>query len=167
MAFGLIRCGDFHILKVIPYSIAQVAGAAIGAFINLTIFETVIKDYELAHSIVRGTPDSIKSANTFGDYYMLSPYAPTRNMAIFIEAFGTAFLVFCIFAVTHPRNRKISPTAVPFVIGSAIAVMVSTLGPLTGSGINPGKHLCAKGFNHHVYKKKLIVLLFFFLLLRN
>ena len=89
--------------------------------------------------IVRGTQDSIKSATTFGDYYILSPYVSSWNQAVFIEAFGTAFLVFCIFAVTHSKNKVVPTSAVPFLVGSAIAVMVATLGPLTGSGINPGK----------------------------
>ncbi len=127
LSFGLIRCADFNILKVIPYWIAQFLGAAIAGFINLTIFETSIKKYEAKNMIVRGTNDSIQSASTFGDYYELSPYVSSWNQAVFIEAFGTAFLVFCIFAVTHPKNKTVASTAVPFVVGSAIAVMVATL----------------------------------------
>ncbi len=72
---------------------------------------------------------------------MLSPYVSSWNNAVFIEAFGTAFLVFCIFAITHPKNNALSPTIVPFLVGTAIAVMIATLGPLTGAGINPARDL--------------------------
>ena len=138
MAFGLIRCADFNITKVIPYWIAQVFGAFIAGFINLTIFETAISKYEVVQGLVRGTERSIDSASTFGCYYMLSPYISTWHDAVFVEGFGTAFLVFCIFAITNPKNKTVSPSAVPFLVGAAIAVMIVTLGPLTGAGINPG-----------------------------
>lgn len=141
LAFGLVRCADFNITKVIPYWIAQLAGGIIAGFINLTIFQTSIVKYESANNILRGTESGIKSASAFGDYYMLSEYVPTWNSAVFIEAFGTAFLVFCIFAITHPKNKTISDTAVPFAVGAAIAVMIATLGPLTGSAINPARDL--------------------------
>lgn len=143
LAFGLVRGSEFNITKVIPYWIAQLTGATIAGFINLTIFETSIQSYEAANNILRGENNSIDSASTFGDYYMLSSpqYVPSWSNAVFIEGFGTAFLVFVIFAVTHPKNGSISSSAVPFVIGSAIAVMVATLGPLTGSGINPARDL--------------------------
>mmetsp|Transcript_733 Transcript_733/g.857 ORF Transcript_733/g.857 Transcript_733/m.857 type:complete len:292 (+) Transcript_733:207-1082(+) len=141
LSFGLIRCDSFSIVKVIPYWIAQLVGAAIAGFINLTIFETSIMKYELTNDIVRGAESSLKSASTFGDYYMLSPYVPSWNYALFIEAFGTAFLVFVIFAVTHPKNDAIASTTVPFVIGAALAVLIGTLGPLTGASLNPARDL--------------------------
>ncbi len=102
--------------------------------------------------ITRGeSQSSIQSINgAFANYYTLSPYVSSWNQAVFVEAFGTAFLVFCIFAVTHRKNyNKVGSNAaitgmsmmnvVPIVVGSAIAVMVVILGPLTGAGINPGE----------------------------
>ena len=138
LAFGLVRCADFNITKVIPYWIAQLIGGTIAGFINLTIFETSITKYEAKYSIIRGTTESLSSASCFGDYYMLSPYVSSWSNAVFIEAFGTAFLVFCIFAITHKKNDAVPSSAVPLMVGSAIAVMIATLGPLTGAGINPG-----------------------------
>lgn len=139
LAFGLFRCADFNIAKVVPYWIAQVFGAFLAGFINLTIFETAISKYEMEQGLVRGTERSIESASTFGDYYMLSPYISSWHSAVFIEGFGTAFLVFCIFAITNTKNKNISPATVPFLVGAAIATMIVTLGPLTGAGINPAR----------------------------
>jgi glycerol uptake facilitator protein len=60
--------------------------------------------------------------------------------AIFIEAFGTAFLTFVIFAVTNPKNNVPASAMAPLV-GTAIGMMVALLGFLTGAGINPARDL--------------------------
>ena len=115
-------------------------GATMAGFINLTIYETAIQTYEANNGIVRGTDASIKSASTFGDYYMLSPYVTSWNNALFIEGFGTAFLVFCVLALTHKKNKIMNSTKaiVPFLIGAVYAVLFVMLRPLTGAAINPG-----------------------------
>jgi glycerol uptake facilitator-like aquaporin len=48
-----------------------------------------------------------------------------------IEAFGTAFLCFIIFAATNPK-ASVPAAAVPVFVGVAIGLMVTLLGPLTG-----------------------------------
>jgi glycerol uptake facilitator-like aquaporin len=51
--------------------------------------------------------------------------------ACFIEAFGTAFIVFIIFMVTSPQYT-IPGAAVPPIVAIAVGAMVAILGPLTG-----------------------------------
>jgi len=149
IAVGLVRCDQFNILKVIPYWIAQISGAAIGAFINLTIFESSILHFEAKHNIVRGTDSSLASCNkTFGNYYMLSSNNSSWSNAVFVEAFGTAFLVLVYFAVTNEKNflnknkRNVGGGLfVPFVIGLAYSILIVMLGSFTGPGINPARDI--------------------------
>jgi len=65
----------------------------------------------------------------------LSPNVSGWGHAFFIEAFGTAFLTFCIFAVTNPKNNVPSGAIAP-IVGIAIGSMIVMLGNLTGYVLN-------------------------------
>lgn len=60
--------------------------------------------------------------------------------AIFIEAFGTAFVVFIIFSVTSPFYPIPGP-AVPPVVALSLGAMLYLLGPLTGHHMNPASDI--------------------------
>ena len=65
LAFALVRRDDFSLGQVIPYWVAQLIGAMIGAFINNILFTTAISNYE---EELKG--DSLlESATPFGDYW--------------------------------------------------------------------------------------------------
>jgi glycerol uptake facilitator protein len=51
--------------------------------------------------------------------------------AFFVEAWGTAVLVFVMFTVTHLKS-PVPGVAIPPIIGGTFWLLVSTLGPLTG-----------------------------------
>lgn len=65
----------------------------------------------------------------------------TNNIhAGFIEAFGTGVLCFTLFVLTH-RKIPISGTIVPVLMGLVYAMLVYTLGPLTGGAFNPAREI--------------------------
>lgn len=138
LSFALVRPDKFEAIKVIPYWVAQLLGGFLAGLINLCIFGTAIAKYETTNNIVRGTAGGISSAVAFGDYWMLSDYVTSLLQAVFIEAFGTGFLVFVIFAVTNDKNN-VPSSAVPLIVGTAIGAMIATLGATTGAGINPAR----------------------------
>jgi len=73
IAFALLRphtSGPFNRSKVLPYIGSQVTGAFLAAGVNYLLYKEKIGDFEAAHDIVRGTPESIASAKTFGEYYL-------------------------------------------------------------------------------------------------
>jgi glycerol uptake facilitator protein len=139
LSFALIRPDAFPMSKLIPYWLAQLAGAILAGLINLAIFHQAIVTYEMDNEILRGSPLGIKSAVAFGDYYSLSPAVGGWAQALFIEAFGTAFLTFIIFSATHPSNATVASSAVPLIVGTAIGAMIALLGATTGAGINPAR----------------------------
>jgi glycerol uptake facilitator-like aquaporin len=67
----------------------------------------------------------------FSNTRSLSGVVADAYHACFIEAFGTAFIVFIIFFVTSPLYT-IPGAAVPPIAAIAIGAMVAILGPLTG-----------------------------------
>eukprot|EP00542_Grammatophora_oceanica_P019276 CAMPEP_0194031242 /NCGR_PEP_ID=MMETSP0009_2-20130614/4459_1 /TAXON_ID=210454 /ORGANISM="Grammatophora oceanica, Strain CCMP 410" /LENGTH=173 /DNA_ID=CAMNT_0038671339 /DNA_START=1 /DNA_END=522 /DNA_ORIENTATION=- len=129
-------------MKKVPlYWAAQLLGGILAGGINLLIFTAAIADFEEQQGLTRGHSSSIKSAAAFGDYWSLSPGVAGPFHAVFIEAFGTAFLTFVIFAITHPKNESVASSAVAPMVGTAIGVMIALLGSLTGAGINPARDL--------------------------
>lgn len=140
LAFALVRPGDFPLKKLLPYWGAQIIGAIIAGVFNLLLFHTAIEGYETKNEITRGNAESIKSAVGFGLYWSLSPSIARGVHACFVEAFGTAFLVFNIFAATNAKN-KVPAAAVAPIVGISIGMMIALLGALTGAGINPARDL--------------------------
>uniref|UniRef100_A0A6V2AE32 Aquaporin n=1 Tax=Ditylum brightwellii TaxID=49249 RepID=A0A6V2AE32_9STRA len=136
-SFALVRPGDFSFALLLPYIAAQVLGGIIAGCLNYAIYASAIENYEagLGDTFIRGSAESIQSAAAFGDFYSLSPNVSGWGHAFFIEAFGTAFLTFCIFAVTNPKNNVPSGAIAP-IVGIAIGSMIVMLGNLTGYVLN-------------------------------
>jgi glycerol uptake facilitator-like aquaporin len=59
-------------------------------------------------------------------------------IAFCAEAFGTAFLAFCIFALTHPKNiaSKNNVYVAP-LIGATVGDLIALFAPFTQAGFNP------------------------------
>jgi glycerol uptake facilitator-like aquaporin len=71
LAFALLRpCSKFGWNKVIPYVIAQLAGAVFASWINLLMYYSKIVVFEETHNITRSSHDSVPAAKTFGEYYV-------------------------------------------------------------------------------------------------
>jgi hypothetical protein len=70
LAFALVRPSkEFNWRKVVPYSMAQLAGAMAGSAVNLLLYAGSISAYESANKIVRAGPSGLASARAFGEYY--------------------------------------------------------------------------------------------------
>uniref|UniRef100_A0A7S2U7D9 Aquaporin n=1 Tax=Attheya septentrionalis TaxID=420275 RepID=A0A7S2U7D9_9STRA len=140
LAFCIVRPDDFPWSKMLFYWVAQMLGAMMAGLMNLILFSAAISSYETSNGLSRGEAKAIHSAGAFGDYWSLSKGVSGPFHALFIEAFGTAFLTFVIFSVTNPKN-KVPSAAVAPLVGCAIGMMIVTLGSLTGAGINPARDL--------------------------
>jgi glycerol uptake facilitator-like aquaporin len=100
---------------------------------------------------VRGAPGSELSAMVFGEYFpnpaVFGTDAAARALvsplhAAVVEGFGTAVLVFVVFALTARRNAA-APAAhmAPFFIGFTVAVLIGLFAPITQAGWNPARDL--------------------------
>jgi glycerol uptake facilitator protein len=65
LAFALVRRDDFPMTSILPYWVAQLAGAFSAGVINLFLFTTAIKKFEAD----LGEGESLTSATAFGDYW--------------------------------------------------------------------------------------------------
>ena len=113
------------------------------------LFGPLLRRFEAAREIVRGTPGSELSAMVFGEYFpnpaIFGTDAAARALvspwqAALVEGFGTAVLVLVIFALTSPRNAgRPGADVTPFFVGFTVAVLISLFAPLTQAGWNPAR----------------------------
>jgi glycerol uptake facilitator protein len=147
---------DFPKGKVVPYIVAQMAGAFVSAAVLYFIFGDVLLTFEKANGIKRGTPGSEASAMVFGEYYP-SPgghrlTAEARERMTTMKAFGaevigTAILLLVIFCATDERNKTRPQILTAATIGLTVTLLISLLGPLTMACFNPARDLAPRVFS--------------------
>jgi glycerol uptake facilitator protein len=138
ITFALLRPSKkFGWSKVIPYILAQIAGAMLGSAVNLLMYASLIADFEAENGIVRSSAGGTASALVFGEYYAETV---TTATAFFAEMFGTAVLAGVVFALTHPGNdTMIHNVYIPPFIGLTVTGLIAVNAPLTQCGINPAR----------------------------
>jgi len=139
----------FPIRRVVPYWVAQVAGAATASFILYGMFSEAIIEFERHHGLLRGGPGSELSAMMFGEYFPNPAVFGsaedawriiTPSSAFLAEMVGTAMLAFLVATVTHDRNTSKPPSAMgAVIIGLGVAAIISVVAPLTQAGLNPAR----------------------------
>lgn len=149
LAFALLRSDRFPPARLLPYVLAQLAGAIAAGLVVLAAFGPFLARFEAREGLTRGAPGSERAAMIFGEYFpnpavfgtgpeaaaLVSPLG-----AMLIEALGTAILVFVIFALSDPDNAAApEPTLVPFFIGFTVAALISLFAPITQAGWNPAR----------------------------
>lgn len=71
IAFALLRPSPaFNWEHVLPYIVAQTAGAVFFSWTNFIMYASSIRKFEQENGIVRGAEGSIASAKAFGEYYL-------------------------------------------------------------------------------------------------
>jgi glycerol uptake facilitator protein len=139
----------FPRLRVVPYWVAQVAGAAAASLVLYAMFSEPIVEFERKHGLLRGGPGSELSAMVFGEYFPNPAVFGTAEdawrivslqSAFVAEMIGTAMLAFLIAAVTHQKNVARPPAAgAAVMIGLSVAAIISVVAPLTQAGLNPAR----------------------------
>jgi glycerol uptake facilitator protein len=124
VAFTILR--DFPARKVIPYCLAQTAGAFTGAAI-------VFLNYR--PQFLKVDPGLEKTAGIFTTFPAF-PDIPAAGL--FDQILGTALLLLLISAITDERNQPPS-FAGPILIGLVVVAIGMSFGALHGYAINPAR----------------------------
>jgi glycerol uptake facilitator protein len=137
---ALVANGKFSAEEGGAYALSQCVGATLAGAANYFFFSSGIAALEASSGIVRGTAASVATFN--GAFGMAPTVALLGAGGAFIaEVYMTAVLVFLISAVTDVDAGSVPDAAAPALIGSAVAVMIGTFGPVTGAGMNPARDL--------------------------
>ncbi len=113
--------------KVIPYCLAQVAGAFAGSAL-------VFLNYREA--IARFDPGLEKTAGIFTTFPAF-PNVPAAGF--FDQVIGTALLLLLIFAIGDERNLPPQANLAPLVVGLIVVAIGISFGKLHGYAINPAR----------------------------
>jgi len=120
--------GKFAWKKVLPYWLAQLVGAFMGAMIVYFVY----------HGAIMHTAGSQNIANAVGGVFYTAPKPFVGTFGAFCDEFvGSALLVGLIFAITDGRNQPVQANLNPFIIGLLIVAIGGSFGLNTGYAINP------------------------------
>jgi len=124
VTLGLTAAGRFPAKDVVPYIIAQVAGAIIAGGV--------------LYLIASGKPGFDAAASGFASngYGEHSPGGYSLQSAILVEFVLTAFFILIITGTTH----KLAPTGfAPLAIGFALTLIHLISIPVTNTSVNPAR----------------------------
>jgi glycerol uptake facilitator protein len=134
--------GKFPWNKVVPYWVAQIAGAFVAALLLYFVYQGALVHALAANHLSIG---QIASATTYGgNGYGWIFYTGHRSFVGTFGAFGdefigTALLVGLIFAIVDVRNQPVQANLNPLIIGFLIVAIGASFGLNTGYAINPAR----------------------------
>jgi glycerol uptake facilitator protein len=120
--------------KVLPYWLAQVAGALLGAALVYLLFSPVIDQFNATNHQARS------SGGAAGVFFTHPGMAISVTHAFVDEIVLTAFLIFGIFAITEKFNEMApGANAGALMIGLLVALIGASMGYLEAWAINPAR----------------------------
>jgi glycerol uptake facilitator protein len=131
VTIALATFGDFPWRKVLPYSLAQTAGAFVAAIIVRFVYADLIFKVDPQHTIATQGIYSTLPGNGVDGVGI-----PT---AFFDQVVGTAILVFVVFALVTAANNPPQANLAPVVIGLLVVGIGMAWGANAGYAINPAR----------------------------
>lgn len=142
VTLAMVISGRMMARKIPVYLTAQFIGAFLAGLAIYLLFGPSISAYEAAHTIIRGSAESVQTAKMFGEYYSVTgnPAVVSMPLAIGAEAFGTFILLLMIFALTEGCNiGRPHDAMAPLFIGLTVSSIICLIAPLTQAGLNPAR----------------------------
>ena len=142
VTLALASRGEFPVNRVMPYWLAQIAGAFVGAMLVYVDYADAFHAFEQTEHIVRGTLVAGKLAGKAAGgagVFVTFPEFDTVWRNVFSEFLGTAVLLLCVRAIGDCRNARPAPGIAPVLVGLTVWSIGLSLGGLTGYAINPAR----------------------------
>jgi glycerol uptake facilitator protein len=131
VTIALAAFGGFPWRKVLPYALAQTAGAFVAAIIVRFVYADLIYKVDPEHTIAtQGIYSTLPGNGVEG------VSIPT---AFFDQVVGTAILVFVVFALITAANNPPQANLAPVVIGLLVVGIGMAWGANAGYAINPAR----------------------------
>ncbi|HWM58936.1 MAG TPA: MIP family channel protein [Pseudonocardia sp.] len=133
LTIGLAVCGKFPWRKVLPFTMAQLAGGFAAALIVRAGYDELLLRYD-PHT-------TIKSQLAFSTLPGNGLFPIGLTTAFFAELIATALLVFVICALITPANNPPLANLTPMLIGWLVVAVGMSWGANSGYAINPARDL--------------------------
>jgi glycerol uptake facilitator protein len=128
---ALAAFAGFSWRKVLPFALAQTAGAFVAALIVRWTYADAIATVDAGHTIATQGIFSTLPGNGAMDV--------STGTALLDQVIGTAILLFLILAVTDTRNDAPVAWMAPVVIGLVVVAIGMAWGTNAGYAINPAR----------------------------
>src|SRR6267142_1768061 len=127
VTIALAAFRGFSWAKVLPYSVAQVAGAFVAA---------ALVYWNYLPAFHRLDPRLERTAGVFTTF----PAFPGQPMAgLLDQTIGTALLLLMVLAITDERNQPPGANLTPVLIGLVVVAIGMSFGGMHGYAINPAR----------------------------
>ncbi|NWG12695.1 MAG: MIP family channel protein [Acidobacteria bacterium] len=133
VAFALRR--GFPWKKVIPYSVAQTAGAFTAAAIVFAVYREAFTAFDGGTRMITGVKATAGIFATYPQPFLSIPGG------LVDQVFGTALLVLLVCALTDRRNSAPEANLGPLLIGLLVVAIGICFGFNSGYAINPARDL--------------------------
>ena len=120
--------------KVLPYSLAQLAGAFIASAVVFVTYREALSAFDNG---VRQVIGPLGTAGIWATYPQ--PFLSVFPGGFIDQVVGTALLVGVIFAITDTRNSPAPAGLAPVVVGLLVLLIGATFGLNAGYAINPAR----------------------------
>lgn len=120
--------------KVVPYTIAQVAGAFVASAVVFATYNEALADFDGG---VRQITGEQGTAGIWATYPQ--PYLSNVPGGLVDQIVGTALLVLVIFALTDERNMAPESKLGGLFVGALVLLIGMTFGHNCGYAINPAR----------------------------
>lgn len=130
LAFAVHR--GFPWRKVLPYWIAQFAGALAASAVVYFTYQEAIQAFE-------GDARTLTTAGIWATYP--KDFLSTFPGGFIDQIVGTALLMLVIFAISDQRNMALPSALGPIIVGAAVLLIGMTYGLNSGYAINPARDL--------------------------
>lgn len=117
--------------KVLPYALAQTAGAFVAALIVRGLYDNLFEAFDPKHTY--------KSQFVFSTMPGNGSLPVSMTTAFFDQIVGTAILMFLILVLIHPGNNPPLANIGPFIIGLVVVAIGMAWGANAGYAINPAR----------------------------
>ncbi len=125
---------DFPWSKVLPYSVAQIAGAFVASAVVYLTYREALTAFD------GGVRQVIGPQGTAGIWATYpQPFLSTFPGGFIDQIVGTALLVAVIFGITDSRNSPAPAGLAPVVVGLLVVLIGATFGFNAGYAINPAR----------------------------
>ena len=120
--------------KVLPYSLAQIAGAFVASAVVFITYHEALAAFDGGVRQVLGAQGT---AGIWATYPQ--PFLSTFPGGFIDQMVGTALLVAVIFGITDSRNSPAPAGLAPVVVGLLVVLIGATFGFNSGYAINPAR----------------------------
>jgi MIP family channel proteins len=120
--------------KVLPYSLAQIAGAFVASAVVFITYHEALNAFDGG---VRQVVGAQGTAGIWATYPQ--PFLSVFPGGVIDQVVGTALLVAGIFGITDSRNSPAPAGLAPVVVGLLVVLIGATFGFNSGYAINPAR----------------------------